>query len=176
MQKNSQQFPFRKKVKSNPYAFLILVVCCVLLLVVCVFPLPIRTDLTMNGAEITKDGSIAQTGTITLDITLYHYLFRSDEVKINDIQILDLGITSTPYTFTVSGPTEHRDICEVICTLQKPGSTDDLNSYLFYNLQDPAFTIIKTDQRLFVGSVLSEPDYLGILEQYEELNFWGIPY
>jgi hypothetical protein len=85
---------FQTKRKSNPYGFLILGLCVVLVLAVCFLPVPVGTQLTMNGTAYANDGSVIQTGTMKLDITVYHYLFQDNRAALNQIQFPGLSASA----------------------------------------------------------------------------------
>jgi len=168
---NEKQYPFRTKRVRNRYSILIAVLSCLLLLAVCIFPFSVPLNMALQAVEVNSNGNIIHTGNIVLNLTIRHYLLRPTEAVIENIDIMDLDISSHRIPEVLQ---QHNDPVSVdlISTYLKKGNTPyALRCYLFFNPQDPSFAIIKTDGRLFVGTSLPGQNPQDILKEYEILNF-----
>ena len=60
-------------------------VCIILVaLIICLVPLPVWHNMTLQGSQVTKEGEVLGDATVKLRVWKLHYLFKADHVKGRD--------------------------------------------------------------------------------------------
>ena len=83
-------------------------VCIILVaLIICLVPLPVWHNMTLQGSQVTKEGEVLGDATVKLRVCKLHYLFKGKHVKGRD----DRGNT-TCYVASEDEEMQPKDILE----------------------------------------------------------------
>lgn len=139
-----------KRIKMIIGAFVIIIA-----VVICLFPLPTKIDVTMAGNELTEDGAPIEKYTIHLKGWKHNYLFLNDTIKV-DVQIigpsgLDLNEQGHVRLLTAASPEWDHAVWPVY--LSEPNRMDPLSLYLG---KDLTWSVLTVNDRYFAAA--SDPN------------------
>lgn len=77
------------KVKKIRISVIIVVTVLAVAAAVRYLPFPTRVNISLHGAEVTKNGTVLEEGEIVIKGWRLNYLFRTDEFEATEFRILD---------------------------------------------------------------------------------------
>lgn len=147
--------------------FLIAILCLLLLAVVgCILIRPSWVDFTMDGVEMTADGTELYQRAITIKGWHFRPIFGEEEFKTSEIQIdgMEISVASSqPYFISYESPS----VALTHCILLDDRIYKPMRCGIMWN-EDRSFCVIEFDDRYFVGSETGE--YGAVLELYFRLR------
>lgn len=152
-------------------AILAVIAIVLILLLLYFFPRPIYIDLTMNGAEVTKDGTVSETGDIVIKARLDDYLFKIDEFYLTGLQLPN-GETVELLTM------QHCDLSNIeFLELHWTGFAwhdPDAIPYRsdfghIYFIRDRKEWAVELDGRVYMGKVLDALSWNAVIGRFEFL-------
>lgn len=144
---------------------LLVILLIILLIAVCTLPWVTRIELTMEGAEVSPDGTVISSGEFTLHGRIYDYLFQDTIFKLDALHIPNLEIGGIiEQTFPIM---EYPDLFLTNVWVELPEYTSNYNLYIGTLLfpEDRSFWVLEVTGRIFIGSVHVDASYAAIIEQ-----------
>ena len=158
-------------------------VCIILVaLIICLVPLPVWHNMTLQGSQVNKEGEVLGDATVKLRVWKLHYLFKANHVKGRDdyfkgkLEIITGDSTTTiDYLGTIFGP---EDIQWTSLLYYNSESNSMCGGQLIFDKEFDTFEIFIDDDRgnttCYVASEDEEMQPKDILERFQRIgdSYW----
>lgn len=145
---------------------LLVILLIILIIAVCTLPWVTRIELTMEGAEVSPDGTVISSGEFILHGRIYDYLFQGTIFKLDALQIPNREVGRIiEQTFPIIEMHSELFLTHIWVELPEYAS---YNNWYFGTLlfpEDRSYWVLEVTDRIFIGSAEQNADYAAILEQ-----------